>query len=127
MAGKELTLEYLQEIIQAFNTRDADKIISYFAEDCIFYASRGPDVDGQAITGKEALRRYFAERFERIPDMHWESVYDHVYDGDRAVSVWIVTGTSADGEKLEHRGCDLWEFRDGLIWRKDTYWKWQRN
>ena len=55
MAGKELTLEYLQEIIQAFNTRDADKIISYFAEDCIFYASRGPDVDGQAITGKEAL------------------------------------------------------------------------
>jgi len=57
--------------------------------------------------------------------MHWETVYDHVY-GDNAVSVWIVTGTTAEGEKLEHRGCDLWEFRGGLVWRKDTYWKWPR-
>lgn len=125
MAGKPLTLEYLQEIIDAFNSRDSARIVSYFADDCTFLASRGPEVDGHTIVGKAALHKYFADRFRRIPNMHWKTVYDHVY-GDNAVSVWIVTGTTADGEKLEHRGCDLWEFRDGLVWRKDTYWKWPR-
>ena len=32
-------------------------------------------------------------------------------------------GTTTDGERIEVRGCDLWEFRDGLIVRKDSYWK----
>jgi len=27
------------------------------------------------------------------------------------------------GEAIVVRGCDLWEFRDGLIVRKDSYWK----
>jgi ketosteroid isomerase-like protein len=36
---------------------------------------------------------------------------------------WTLTGTSTDGEQLEVRGCDLWTFRDGLVSRKDSYWK----
>jgi len=34
-----------------------------------------------------------------------------------------LTGSTADGVRLEVRGCDLWEFDDGLITRKDSYWK----
>jgi ketosteroid isomerase-like protein len=34
-----------------------------------------------------------------------------------------LTGTTADGEHLEVRGCDLWTFRDGKIVVKDSYWK----
>ena len=37
--------------------------------------------------------------------------------------VWRVTGKSADGTVLDYKGCDLYEFKDGLIYRKDTYWK----
>jgi ketosteroid isomerase-like protein len=43
--------------------------------------------------------------------------------GDRAVSEWLLTGTSASGEKIRVRGCDLFEIRDGNIIRKDSYWK----
>jgi hypothetical protein len=25
--------------------------------------------------------------------------------------------------RLEIRGCDLWTFRDGMIVKKDSYWK----
>lgn len=39
------------------------------------------------------------------------------------VSEWTLTGTTTDGVRLEVRGCDLWEFKDGLIIRKDSYWK----
>jgi DNA-binding ferritin-like protein (Dps family) len=28
-----------------------------------------------------------------------------------------------DGKEIDVQGCDLWEFVDGLIVRKDTYWK----
>ena len=34
-----------------------------------------------------------------------------------------MTGRSADGEVLNYRGCDLYEFRGDKILNKDTYWK----
>ena len=42
---------------------------------------------------------------------------------DRAVSEWIVQGRLPDGTELDLLGCDLWQFRDGKVVRKDTYWK----
>ena len=34
-----------------------------------------------------------------------------------------VTGTTAQGDRVEVRGCDLFEFRGDKIARKDSYWK----
>jgi ketosteroid isomerase-like protein len=39
------------------------------------------------------------------------------------MSEWVVRGTPRDGEAFEYLGCDLWEFKDGLVTKKDTYWK----
>jgi len=39
------------------------------------------------------------------------------------VSQWTLTGTNKNGKKTKLRGCDLLEFRDGKIIRKDSYWK----
>jgi hypothetical protein len=38
-------------------------------------------------------------------------------------SEWTLTGTSALGERVEVRGTDHLEFRDGKIIRKDSFWK----
>ena len=35
----------------------------------------------------------------------------------------VVRGTQANGEPIEVRGCDLFEFTDGRISRKDSFWK----
>ncbi|MBV8848912.1 MAG: nuclear transport factor 2 family protein [Methylobacteriaceae bacterium] len=106
----------------AFNSRDVERIMSHFADDCTFFASRGDEVCGQRIHGKEAVRKYLADRFKVIPDMRWIPTYDHVYD-NKAVSVWMVKGTSANGEIIDAQGCDLWEFRGDKVLNKDTYWK----
>ena len=119
---KPLTVEYLQEIVAAFNSRDVEKIGAYFAPDATFFASRGPAVDGARIQGRDAIKKYLADRFERIPDMRWDPVDDYVVDGTRAVSVWIVRGTE-NGNAIEARGVDLWEFRGDKVLNKDTYWK----
>jgi ketosteroid isomerase-like protein len=120
--GKDVTIEHMEAIMAAFNSRNADRIVSYFADDCTFYMASGPEVAGRTVHGKDKLRKVLADRFVLIPDMRWDPKYDHVY-GNHAVSVWTVKGNAKDGTVLDYQGCDLWEFRDGLVLNKDTYWK----
>ena len=54
--------------------------------------------------------------------MRWDHV-DSFIRGNRAVSVWMVTGRGKDGEQLNYRGSDIYEFRGEKILNKDTYWK----
>jgi len=62
-------------------------------------------------------------RFEGIPDVHYGDA-DHFACGRRGVSEWTLTGTDLDGNLTEVRGCDLWTIGDdGLIARKDSFWK----
>ena len=84
--------------------------------------ARGPDPWGQRCRGRAEIRDLLVERFARIPDMHWESHRDWA-DGNLGVSEWTVTGTTTSGERLNWLGCDIWEFRDGKVVKKDTYWK----
>lgn len=116
------TLELMKQINAAFNSRDVDRIVAFFAEDATFLMARGPEADGRRVHGKAAIRKVLADRFQVITDMRWDHV-DVFVAGSRAVSVWIVTGKSADGEQLKYRGCDIYEFRGDKILNKDTYWK----
>jgi steroid delta-isomerase-like uncharacterized protein len=117
-----VSVETLQQVLAAFNRHDLDAIMSYFAEDCTFDSPRGPDPWGQRFLGKEQVRAGLSRRFQGIPDVHYGDDR-HWLSGDRGVSEWTLTGSTTDGVRLEVRGCDLWEFRDGKIIRKDSFWK----
>jgi|SRR5579872_1210512 len=117
-----VTMELVEEIHEAFNTRDAEVIAGYFAEDAVFFMASGPDPHGRAVSGRDAIRKTLADRFAVIPDMGWDLLYGYTA-GQRAVTVWRVHGHAADGTTLDYQGCDLWEFHGGLVQRKDTYWK----
>ena len=116
------TIELMQQINDAFNARDVDRIAGFFAPDATFLMARGPEPCGRRVHGREAIRQVLADRFKVIPTMRWDHI-DHFITGSRAVSVWMVTGTSADGEVLNYQGCDIYEFRGDKILNKDTYWK----
>ena len=68
------------------------------------------------------MRSELASRFAGIPDVHYGEVR-HWVSGDRGCSEWLLTGTTTDGDRIEVRGCDLFEFRGDKIVRKDSYWK----
>ena len=116
------SFELMKEINAAFNSRDVDRILAFFADDCTFLMARGPEADGRRVHGKAAVREVLADRFKVIADMRWDHV-DVFLAGTRAVSVWMVTGTGSDGETRTYRGCDIYEFRGDKILNKDTYWK----
>jgi ketosteroid isomerase-like protein len=122
MATIGATLALMKEINVAFNSRDVDRIVAFFAEDCTFLMARGPEAVGRRVRGQDAVRRVLADRFKVIADMRWDHV-DVFVAGNRAVSVWMVTGKGSDGEQLNYCGCDVYEFRGDKILSKDTYWK----
>jgi steroid delta-isomerase-like uncharacterized protein len=112
----------LKRFLEAFNRHDLDAIMSFFTDDCVFNMPRGPAPEGRSAVGKEAVRSLLATRFEGIPDVHYGDDR-HFVAGDRGVSEWLLTGTTRAGERVEVRGCDLFEFRGDKISRKDSYWK----
>jgi steroid delta-isomerase-like uncharacterized protein len=116
------SVDTLKAITDAFNRHDLDAIMSFFTDDAVFESPRGPDAWGRRFSGKAEVRDGLAARFTGIPDVHYGDD-DHFVAGERGASEWTLTGTTTDGERLEVRGCDLWTFRDGLISRKDSFWK----
>jgi len=116
------TVETLKAIADAFNRHDLDAIMAFFTDDAEFDSPRGQDPWGRRFEGKAAVREGLAMRFSGIPDVHYGED-DHFVAGDRGASEWTLTGTTADGIRLEVRGCDLWTFRDDLVTKKDSFWK----
>ena len=112
----------LEAVLDAFNSHDVDAILSFFTEDCVLDMPRGPAPGGLRLVGKEQVRTGFQARFDGIPDIHYGDER-HFVSGDRGVSEWTIRGTQSTGEPIEVRGCDLFEFTDGKISRKDSFWK----
>ena len=119
-----VTLDLMKSISAAFNSRDVDRIVAFFAEDGVFCLARGPETVGRTLAGKAAIRKALADRFKVIPDMRWENEQYILAPADnRAISVWSVRGKSADGEDLNYQGCDIYAFKGDKIVHKNTFWK----
>jgi steroid delta-isomerase-like uncharacterized protein len=118
----KVTTDMLQAFADAWNRHDADALMSFMMEDCVFEASAGPDICGTRYVGREAVRAAFAEVWAVWPNAHWGSPRHFVHE-DRGVSEWTFTGTRADGTRAEVHGCDLFTFAHGKIALKNSYRK----
>ena len=117
-----VTIELMRAISAAFNSRDVDRIVSFFHDDAVFCLARGPEPVGRTLAGKETIRKALADRFKQIPDMRWDNE-EYILADDRAISLWTVRGKGTDGEDLNYQGCDIYTFRGDKISRKNTFWK----
>ena len=115
-------LRLLERLAEAFNEHDLDRIMEFFSDDCSLDMPRGSDPWGTRYIGKAAVRTGLQTRFEMLPDVHYGDVR-HFATESMGVSEWLVTGTLKSGDTVRVRGCDHYEFRDGKVVRKDSYWK----
>lgn len=110
------------EIIRAYfegplNRRDADALTESWAEEIVAEFPTG------TVSGKEALRDYFAEVFAAIPDFHIAA--DRLFgDGEQVFVKWTITGTftgspwqgiAATGSAIRLEGMDCFTVRDDLV------------
>jgi ketosteroid isomerase-like protein len=122
MTSTKVDIPLLEAFVEAFNAHDIDAIMSFFAEDCVLEMPRGPAPGGTRLAGREQVREGLQSRLDGIPDVHYGDD-THWVCGDRGVSEWTLRGTQRSGERIEVRGCDLLEFADGKITRKNSFWK----
>lgn len=115
-------LSVLEALVEAFNEHNLDKIMGFFVDDCSLDMPRGNAPWGTRYVGKAAVRKGLQSRFEMLPDVHYTDAR-HFATERMGVSEWLVTGTLRSGDIIEVRGCDHYEFRDGNVVRKDSYWK----
>ena len=117
-----VSISFLDDFARAWNRHDTDTILSMMSEDCVFEASRGPDVKGTIYTGQSEIRRGIEEVFATFPDARWNGPR-HFIAGNRGVSEWVFTATGLDGTRIEVQGCDVFTFLDGKIAVKNSYRK----
>ncbi|PYM12885.1 MAG: hypothetical protein DMD81_22775 [Candidatus Rokuibacteriota bacterium] len=89
-----------ENFVDRFNTvwngHDVDGILGMMTDDVIFEASFGKDPWGSRVTGKEKLREFLEETFERVPDIRWDEIR-HFAALEIAVVEWLTTGTPRGG------------------------------
>ncbi len=80
--------QFAREWVKAWNDHDLAAILAHYAEDVVFHSPRirmvtGRDID--FVTGKDALRSYWAAALERARDLYFE--VDHVLAGSGALTI----------------------------------------
>jgi uncharacterized protein (TIGR02246 family) len=122
--NEERNLATAASLCRAWNDHDPDAFAAHFAEDGIWLLARGAPPDGFTVKGKSAIRDMYRHYCDTIPDIHCEVRCHWANGADRACSEWHITGTTANGEKLDWLGLDLWQFDgDGKVVRCDAYYK----
>ena len=119
---QERRLAVLKEFAQAWNNHDIDALMSFMSDDCVFMASAGDEATGKRFEGYEEVKAGYQKIWEIFPDAAWNED-QHFVAGDRGVSEWRFTGTTADGAFVNTHGNDLFVFREDKIYIKDSYRK----
>ena len=121
-ATEARNLAAIERLSAGFSRHDVDAILDCFADDGIFDITEGPDPWGERFQGKAAVRAALLSLFKTLPDVQFTEAVNWVA-GNRGAAEWTCLATTPKGQRLRVRGCDLFEFRDGLIARKDSYFK----
>ena len=116
-------LGLLIEHTDAWNSHDVDRLMSLFADDCVFEASAGAAPQGHRYEGREDVRAAFTDVLASMPDATWGGGRHHVLADDYGVSEWRLVGTRPDGSRLDVFGCDFLTIRDDKIVRKSSFRK----
>jgi len=96
--------------LDAYNSHDVDRMMSYYAEDAVI-----TDGDGNVLDdGREAIREAMVGVFDRIPDVRCE------YSAPIEVGTWVAVLSVApnwrvEGRQQEMRWLEVFHVIDGKI------------
>lgn len=115
-------VQTLKDFVVALNSHDLDRIMSFFCDDCVFFAAAGEAPNGHAYRGKSEVRAGFQAIFDKFKDAVW--VQDnHFTNAARGFSEWTFQGTDTEGNAISVHGCDGFIFQGDLIRVKDSFRK----
>ena len=112
-------LTIARQWFDAFNAHDLEKLLALYADYAKHYSPklklRLPDTKG-LIAGKQALRSWWQDSFDRLPSLRYEPTL-FIADGGRIFMEYI---RQVDGEELITVG-EVLEIEEGLIVASRVY------
>jgi uncharacterized protein (TIGR02246 family) len=105
-----------ESYFDAENRRDLDAILGHFAEDVRFVTP-----EGHALTGRDALRPFYAANIAGLPTLHVQLV-DALGQGDRAALEWRADGNTPDGQPVHMHGTNVVSISNGRFGEFHAYW-----
>jgi ketosteroid isomerase-like protein len=123
----ETDLRDLQTLMQRFGRSflNADKagLQSCITGDFEWHLHAGPDAPhGRIVRGVDAMLTVIRWRRGNWLDVRYQDVAD-TYTDHLVVQTFRILGADHHGSRFNCRGVHLYEVRDGLIARKDSFWK----
>ena len=113
------TLEIARQWFDAFNQHDLEKLLALYADDAQHYSPklkiRKPETQG-LITGKEALRQWWRDSFDRLPTLRYQPT-QFIADADR---IFMQYTRHVTGEENMTVG-EVLEIKEGLIVASRVY------
>jgi ketosteroid isomerase-like protein len=114
---KNLSIAHLW--FEAFNAHNLEKLLSLYDEDAEHFSPklkiRHPETKG-LVTGKEALRTWWKDAFDRLPSLHYK-VTSLTSNSDRVFMEYIRT---VDGEE-NMLVAEVLEIKEGTIIASRVY------
>ena len=77
MVDREFAEKFAKEWIAAWNSQDLDRVLAHYANDFVMmspYIAQLAGVASGALTGKAAVRAYWAAALEKLPGLRFEHV-----------------------------------------------------
>ena len=114
----EATETLFKAFVNGFAKHDTALVAPTLADDFVWSQPTGED-----FVGKEAALQAMAERWSAPGGgpVFANSAFEVI--GDTIIQTYEVTADMPDGGRSTRRGMDIYKVRDGLLTRKDAFWK----
>jgi uncharacterized protein (TIGR02246 family) len=110
-------LRLVSDQVEAYNDRDLDRVLSYYAEDAELVDTLGNLI----VSGKPGIRNIFAEVFSKNPNLHAE-VPTIVRVGDWvAIHTFVKDWAHRDGSRGRMDWVELYRVENGEIRRLQLF------
>ncbi|WP_059013476.1 nuclear transport factor 2 family protein [Streptomyces specialis] len=107
----EFAREFVEEWVAGWNSRDLDRILAHYTDDVVFVSPKITELIGEpsgVVSGKGALRDYWAAGLRLLPDLHFT-----VEDVRVSVDTLVINYRNEKGQAVS----EVLTFRDGLVCR----------
>ncbi len=116
--GKEATEKLFKDFVKGFSKKDPTMVAPTLADDFVW-----SQPTGEEFAGKAAALAAMEERWSAAGGGPVFGNGGFEVIGDTIVQTYDVTAAGPDGTRKTVRGMDIYKVRDGLLTRKDAFWK----
>ena len=126
MTNEEL-LQLMKRFRVAYGTANRQDLLATTTSDFVWHqnvAMSDEDLPtGRILTGVDALLKEIARRGQQWKNVRYENMQERA-TADMLVQTFTISGED-NGKTFYANAVDLYPVKDGLIAKKDTYWKYR--